>query len=246
MARMPYASSSSERLINIGRRCGRLCAKAGNGAQKYSGALDDPMNDLDQKRNDTGVKKLDADAALDSAVQSDRALDDAIRTAFEKCAQYERELPATQVLEKIFPSGTITPIINAPRDKQLDKTRQIVNRITELGGAAAPTNGTVPTGSKVQLADVAKELGTVLDAAIKARDEHTAKRLAYSDAQTTEALARKRFVEQYSATYHTACCEMGLRLANSLFPNFVVNKTTAPAPAPVPAPAPAAADVAVK
>ena len=220
MATMPYATFSTGRLMNIGRRLGRTCAKFGNGAQKFSDSLTTPMDDLDQKRKDAEAMGFEADAAYDAAIQSDRALNDAIRTTYEKCAQYERDNHFVPVLEKAFPDGGISSIVYSARDKGLEKARQIVNRIRELA-------------TDDRLNAIAADLESVLNLAVKAQEDLAAKKQAHDDARTKESLARERFVEQYSSVYHDACSEMGQRRANAVFPSIIQRKTKAPTPAPV-------------
>ena len=211
MRYLPSLNLSSGRLINIGRRFGRLCTRAGAGAQKYCDRVTDALHQLIQRNDEAEQAGFEADTANDLAMQVNMALSEAVRTAFERCEQHDRENPAEPVTLKVFPNRGFSEIVQAKRVREPELVRQLSNRIKVLGEASP-------------LAPVAQ----ALDAAVAAMDETQVELLSknrgHDDAATQENLAKVFFVNEYKATFYDAAVERGQRYARTLFPVIFVKK----------------------
>ena len=211
MTHIPSPRFSPARLINIGRRCGRLCTKAGTGAQKYNERIAAAMQELVQRRSDAEKYGFEVDTAIDLTVQANCALDEAVRTAFEKCEQHDRENPAEPVTLRVFPDRSFSKIVYSKKAKEPELVRQIANRIKEIGEGSP-------------LASVAKDLDKAVETVDGANAGLSAKRRAYDDACTQQSLAKDHFVNEYKATFYDASVAHGQRYARSLFPAINTRK----------------------
>lgn len=207
MAIMPRASFSADRLINIGRRFVRLCTRDGAGVQKFIDAVSSALESLSQKSGDYSNAAFDRDTAVDVSGQADYLLDSAVKTAFERCGQHDRDNHSRIVQEKAFSGKKFTPITHAPRHEEIGLVRQVVNRIRELG----PESG---------VSDVAENLENAIAMSEKAKIDLAQKQREFDDAKTLEQIERARFVETYASTYHDMCSELGKVRADSLFPKI--------------------------
>lgn len=119
MARMLNDRESTERHLDSTRRHIRLCKQV-KGAEPFAAAIEPAYQELLQKQAATRAKFEAKQYALDDLILRDAGLDDGVRTAFEKAAQFDRENPGAQVLLKIFPDGRFSEITRAGRAKEPD------------------------------------------------------------------------------------------------------------------------------
>jgi hypothetical protein len=211
MRYLPSLNQSSGRLINIGRRFGRLCTRAGAGAQKYCDRVTAALQPLVQRNDEAEQAGFEADTANDLAMQTNMALSEAVRTAFERCEQHDRENPADPVTLKVFPDRGFSEIVYAKRVREPELVRQLSYRIKALGEASL-------------LAPIAQSLDAAVSTMDKAMDEQRAKNREYDDAATREKLAKVFFVNEYKAVYYGAAVERGQRYARTLFPVISTKK----------------------
>lgn len=214
MAVMPNESYSSSRLLSIGHRFIRLCMRAGGDLQTYWTVIQDELPNLTRKAMEAQESRIEADSAFDISEQSFRQLNNAVKTAFEKCGQYDREHPAGSLLIKVFPERKFSSIVHAPKSKRPELVRQIANRIRFLE----------PETCVMQ---IARYLENAVAAVLQAQSDLFQKLRDHDDAFTRELIARKHFVDQYAATYYNMCRDLGKRQADNLFPNFKCRKISA-------------------
>ncbi|MBN2035295.1 MAG: hypothetical protein JW768_01000 [Chitinispirillaceae bacterium] len=210
---MPRPTFSTARLDEIASRACRLCCQVGNGAEVFGSRIAAAQDVLEQKRRTAETKKFERILAYDAAILSNSTLDDAVRTAHGECEKYERNNDFVPVVQRAFPGGTITPIIQAPREKKHVLVQQVVSCLHEI---ASQDGG--------QVADIASVLDTALQASLKADSFLEQKTLESEGAEALEKLGRIEFCDSYSGVYHDACREFGRRRANRLFP--VLNNGT--------------------
>jgi hypothetical protein len=215
---LPSPKFSSDRLITIGRRFGRLCTREGTGAQHYNDRIAAAVRRLVQRSGEAKQAEFEVDAARDSAMQVNMALGDAVRTAFERCKQHDRENPTEPVALKVFPNGTFFQIFRSTRAREMEQVRDLSCMIKALGEASP-------------LAPVAQALDAAVAVMDRANAELLAKNRAYDDFATQENLARIFFVNEYKATYYDAAVKRGQRNARSLFPVISVRKERREPPA---------------
>jgi hypothetical protein len=206
MARTPRATYSAAKLIVLSERACHLCGQAGNGAQKYSALLMQARNALEQWRKTASAKELERVVAYDAAIQANRTLDDAVRSAFDACRMYERNNNYIPVVEKAFPGGVFTPVVRAPRINQPDLVREVIACLRQID----------PEHS--ELCAIASDLETALTFVVRVRESLGQKTRDAGEAQALEKLGKKEFVEAYNAIYHQACADLGRKRADILFP----------------------------
>jgi hypothetical protein len=209
MARMLRETQSTHLHLNASRRHGRLCGKV-KGAQKFEDAIKPSRDALVQKQNQTGLKTEEKEDGYDDLMLADAELDDAIRTAFEKCMQFNRDNPGQSLLLKIFPDQKYTDVTMASWTKEPDLAEQVAVRFDNLG----PTHPLTPVG-----ADLRTKIASSR-AAIAAYYEAIRRQKV---AEAEEEIAQAELRRQYEANYLDARKEFGREIADKLFPKVSLN-----------------------
>ncbi|MBU1536742.1 hypothetical protein KKF84_15565 [Myxococcota bacterium] len=132
MATMLRNEQSSETHLNVVRRHIRLCGLQ-KGHDSLVAAIQPAYDDLIERHKSTTLKAQQREDALDSIILLDSDLDNAVRTAFEKCKQYDRENQGQPVINNIFPEGKFSAITSVSRNKEPDVVEKLALRIESLG-----------------------------------------------------------------------------------------------------------------
>ncbi len=204
MAIMPTIKQSFYAIKGITERHIRLCRIAQGTEQLISditGSLETFAEKHDAYEAQCSVKC----ASTDDIWLTFLNLDDAIRTAFEHCRQYEREFSGEKVLKGIFPKEKYSHICIANREKKLGLVQKTVVRFEELGeehplyGEAALLQNKINACLSVQ------------NAKITTVQEKQASR-------AEEEMAKEKHIHQYRANYFSAILQFGRTIAERLFP----------------------------
>lgn len=204
MATMLNDRDSTDRHLDLTRRHLRLCKQA-KGAGAMATAIEPAYQALLQKQAATKGKFDARQDALDDFILRDLELDDGVRTAFEKCKQFDRDNPAAAVLLKIFPDGKYSDLTRIERSKEPDAIEQVAVRFESLGTAHALYAVAADLRAKVQASR------TALAAYQDAVRSH---KLTEADEEIAQAVLR----QQYEANYLEARKILGRAAAERLFP----------------------------
>jgi len=204
MAKMLNDRDSTDRHLDLIRRHMRLCKQI-KGAGPMAAAIEPVYQVLRQKQIATTAQFNARQDALDDFILRDLELDDAVRTAFEKCKQFDRDNPAAPVLLKMFPDGKYSEITRIERAKEPDAIEQLAVRFESLGTNHALYGIAADLRAKV----AASRTGlTTYQTAIR---NH---KLAEADEEITQANLR----QQYEVNYLEIRKFLGRGATDRLFP----------------------------
>lgn len=219
MARILYENESSARHLNYTRRHIRLC-KQTKGAEKFAAFIQALYDELIVRQKAAGEKDQERENSYDDLILSDTVLDDSVRTAFEKCKQYDRDNPGKAILLKMFPDGKFTPIINTERTVEPDVVEQLALRFESLG-AEHPLIG-MAADLRARIQQTRQAIGVY---------NETIRQQKLAEAE--EEIARGALRRKYEANMLDARKEFGKTLADRLFPQItrVAEEEEQPPPA---------------
>lgn len=206
MARMLRFADSADKHLDATRRHMRLCNQI-TGAQKYAQAIQPQFTALEEKDAQYQQAVDDRTDAYDDMILRDRELDNAVRTAFEKCRQYDRENPNDPVLQVIFPHETFGELIRKNLFKEPNSIEQLAVKFEGLG----------PKHKLFPLASYLRKYIACMRKSVRAFREALRKEKV---AQAQEEMAKSELRTHYEANYLDARKDVGRVHADSLFPRL--------------------------
>lgn len=211
-------NQSTEAHLNAVRRHMRLCGmgKPGEkrGGEGLVAAIKPVYDELLAKRQATAARIEARQDALDTVVHFDGELDDAVRTVYERCVQFDRKSDDPPVTPAIFPGGKFGPLLAVDREVKPEAVEKAAIRIESLG-AQHPVHG------------LAAELRQAIDASRKAIGEHRATYPLLQQAVAEEGVARLALRRRYELNYLNARAAHGKTVAERLFPKVALKPAAA-------------------
>lgn len=206
MAKMLYTRNSTPLFLRSTLRHIRLCNRI-YGDNKYSQAINPCYEVLKEKYDQYEQARLDRYFASDNLFMCDHMLDNQIRTAFERCSQYERENSDAFLMDTFFPNGRFGEMIRKSHAKELNEVEQLALKFENLG-------------DKHPLFKLAAELRSDIRKVRKAMKEYTesirTEKLALAEVDIAKEVLRK----QYAKNYFDAKQEKGRVKADYMFPSL--------------------------
>lgn len=205
MARMINKYDSTAQHLRMGRRHARLCERV-NGTKKFAAAIQPA---LDKLREQEKIRKTAVEAkedAYDDVIFCDVHLDNAIRTAFERIRQWDRDNNG-RILDMVFPSRTYSDIIRMPLSKEPVEAAKLPKKIETLEEGH-------------ELRQLAVSLRQCIEASKAAWNVYQQSTEQLKDLQTDEELARAAVRQRYEHNYLDARKEYGVTVADSIFPKI--------------------------
>lgn len=222
MPRMLRDHDSSDFHISTVRRHIRFCRQF-KGAEKYATRIEPVYQELINKQAITKSEKEKRQDAYDDVILYDTALDNGVRTVFEKCQQFDRENMSELVLKKIFPEEKYGHIVKMPYAEEPAEIEKIVIRIENLG-------------AEHPLFPLAAELREKITKCQTAITNHYEAIRQQKRAEAEEEIAQAKLRQIYENNYLDARKEFGKVNAEQLFPLTSSNARTEPeSPAEIPA-----------
>jgi hypothetical protein len=209
MPRLLYDKDSTSRHLDITRRHIRLCQQISS-AEQYIASIHPVIQELAAKQAVTNEKIELRQNTLDDLVLNDADLDNSVKTAFEKCKQYDRDHPAERITARMFPGEKFSHITNAPRLEEPNLVEQIAIRFESLS-------------SDHLLAGIAADLREKIDASRSKITLYQDAIRAHKMAEADEEIAQLNVRRQYEANYLNARKDLGRVLAERLFPQRSMN-----------------------
>lgn len=205
MATMLRENQSTEAHLNAVRRHMRLCGIERKSGSGLIDAIKPAYDDLAAKRAATLARTRERQDALDLLVLRDGELDDAVRTTYERVAQFDRESMSAPLLPVLFPGGKFGAILATKRIKEPDAVEQLAVKIESLGG-------------QHPLHALAADLRRRIEASRKAIEEHRVAVTRQKSADAEERIARMELRRRYEANYLNARATLGRIVTARLFP----------------------------
>ncbi|MDP4209980.1 MAG: hypothetical protein Q8928_14295 [Bacteroidota bacterium] len=212
MARQLYQRDSAAFHLNATRRHIRL-ARQQKGAEGFADAIQPFFLDLQEKQKLTVQANQQREDTYDDIMYADQALDDAIRTTYETCKQYDRNHPGEALVLKIFPNGTFSEIVNMPYAEEPLAADRIAVSIENLGEKH-------PVYSLV--ADLRAKIAGV-NATLEAYKQNLTH---LTHAQVAEEASKASLRQQYEFNYLDARKQLGTTYAERIFPQLSVRSKT--------------------
>jgi len=210
MATMIAESRSSETHESICNRHQRLCQRT-KGADVLVQSIAPCIVNLSNKRIDTQKRKQYKEEMNDGVLLANSEMDDEVRTLYEKCKQYERERPGSQLVKRIFPGGKVSDITGASLKSQAMEMGQLIVRLNSLD-LEHPLRGSIlPLQESITKEQEAQRLYSEAFAQWKA-------------AMVEENIAKAELRQQYEHNYLDAVKLFGKRFAQRLFPKLTKSK----------------------
>ena len=206
MARMLRSADSADKHLDATRRHIRLCNQV-TGAQKYAKAIQPQYAALTEKHAQYKQVIDNRIDAYDDMILHDREQDNSVRTAFERCKQYERENPNDPVLHIIFPHEKYGELIRKNLFKEPNSIEQLAVKFESLG----------PKHKLFPIAAYLRKYIACMRKSVRAFREALRKEKV---AQAQEEMVKSELRTQYEANYLDARKDMGRVHADSLFPKL--------------------------
>jgi hypothetical protein len=204
MATMLRNNDSTDKHLNTVRRHTRLCKQI-SGTEEFVTNIQPAYNELKEKQALTQAKAEEREDAYDDLIFQDGLLDNAVRSTFEKCKQFDRDNIGQSVLKQIFPEEKFSDIIREPIASEPDEVEKIKIRIEELGD----THTLYPLAAILQeRIDASRQAITALNDSIRAQ------KMAEAEEEITQGKLR----QQYENNYLDARKKLGRQTAEMLFP----------------------------
>jgi hypothetical protein len=163
--------------------------------------------------------------AYDGVIFADGNLDNEVQNVFEACRKFDRESGSEPILTKVFPTGRVSDVKEAPRVQEPLVVRRLIERLQALGAEHPLAAVIVPLQARV--AESEKALADY---------DKLGEELALATVQ--EEIAQRRLRDQYRLNYLHAQEKFGKATAELLFP--VITSQARPAEAVLPAEQPQA------
>ncbi len=221
MARLLHDHDSVDFHINTARRHVRFCRQI-KGGDKYATNIDPAYQELIHKKAVTVSEREKRQDTYDDLQRFDTALDNMVRTVFEKCVQFDREHITEIVLKKIFPDEKYSHIIRLPYRDEPTEVEKIAIRIESLGASHA-------------LYPLAAELREKVNQSRNAIDMYYEAIRQQKRAEAEQEIAAAQLRRIYEINYLEARKDLGKENAEQLFPQTsasVKYEMEPPPPAP--------------
>ena len=212
MATMLRDNDSTEKHLNTVRRHTRL-SKHISGTEEFVTNIQAPYDELKAKQAATKTRIEAREDAYDDLIFQDGLLDNAVRSSFEKCKQYDRDNVGQSVLKQIFPDEKYGDIVRAPIASEPDEVEKIKIRIEELG----ESHTLYPLAATLQ-----KRIDTSRQAISMLNDAIRAQKMAEAD----EEIVQMKLRQQYENNYLDLRKKLGRDTAEMLFPKTSSRKVT--------------------
>ncbi len=196
--------SIGKHLIKANRHT-RLCYQV-SGADKFAKAIEPVYEAVEEKNRDYRNAVYTRYHAHDTMTLQNSRLDNAVRTAFEKCKQHDRQNPGKAILERLFPGRVYGHLVNNSMFKESLLVEQVAIRFENLGEEHPLYNEAAILRSFIQEMRSAIVLFNTTEQQEK-------------EALTKRALAMADLRKQYETNYLDARKELGKAIAKHLFPD---------------------------
>ncbi len=210
MALMIAENRSSEAHENIGNRHQRLCQRT-RGAEPLVNNISPVIAALADKRVVTLERRQHKEECYDALLLVNGEMDDGVRTVFEKCKQFDRQNPGSNVLLRIFPTGRTSDIISVSLYDEAMKVDQLITRIKSLSGEHPMLESIQP-------------LQEVMNKELEAQRIYREAVGQWKLAVAEEDLAKADLRRQYEHNYLDAVKLFGKRFAQRLFPKVTKSR----------------------
>jgi hypothetical protein len=215
MAQMIQEKFSAQKHLDIADRHVHL-------SQRYPGAdflvqdIKEPIQRLEDVAEAVVAKGKVRSFAYDTVVFLDRILDNEAQNVFEGCNKIDRESGSFPILKKIFLTGRITDIKEAPLMQEPLIVKELIERMYSLG-PTHPIAAYIP-GIAAKAAESEKAI---------AEYDKQCEELALLKAR--EQIAKRNLRDQYRFNYLHAQEKLGPRNAELVFPTISIqSKSTEP------------------
>ncbi len=205
MARMITKFDSTAQHLRMGRRHARLCGRV-SGAKKFPVALQPELDKLKEQKKNREKAVENKEDAYDDVIYCDIQLDNAIRTAFERVRQWDRD-NNSRILDMVFPNRIYSDIVRMPLSKEPVEAAKLPKRLETLEDGH-------------ELRQLAAPLRQCIDASRAAWNVYQQATEQLKDLQTDEELAKAAVRQQYEHNYLDARKEFGAAVADSIFPRI--------------------------
>jgi hypothetical protein len=203
MARLIYQKDSTAQHLRMGRRHIRLCGRMA-GAGKWVAPIQQKLDLLTEKHQVRLNAAAAAEDAYDDLILCDAALDNGVRTLFERLKQYDRDNNA-RTLETVFPAHGYSDIVRMPLSEEPQEVDRLLLRLESLG-------------AEHELLQQAEPLRQRKNASSAAWDAYRQATGLEKEAAVAEQLAKIEVRRQYEFNYLDARREFGASAAEALFP----------------------------
>jgi hypothetical protein len=206
MAQMLQEKFSSEKNLMFVERHVHL-SQRNPGAAFLVQDIQQPLKTLETSAAATEAKKRQRSFAYDAVIFYDGGLDNEVQNLFEACNKIDRETGTAPLLPRLFPTGRVSDIKEAPLMQEPLFVKQLIERLLALG-AEHPLAEFIP----VLQAKVAQSEQAI--AAYDKLNEEIALLAAAED------VAQRKLRDQYRLNYLHALEKLGKRNAELLFPQI--------------------------
>lgn len=203
MARMIYKRDSTAVHLKMGRRHIRLCGRK-SGTGKWTTAMQVALDKLKEKEREKNIVADARDDAYDDVRLCDVELDNAVRTAYERARQYDRENMA-RTLDILFPSRGFSTIVNMPLSKEPAEVNKLILKLESLE-------------ENHPLRDLVNPLKNKVEASGNAWENYQKAIFNLQEMLVSEELAKMAVRQQYEYNWLDARKEFGATVAETLFP----------------------------
>lgn len=205
-------SRSSETHESICNRHVRLCQRT-KGTDPLIQNISPLIVNLTNKRLETQKCKQRKEEMNDGVILANSMMDDEVRTLHEKCKQYDREHPGSQLVKRIFPDGKLSEIIRASLKSQAMEMGQLIVRLNTLEQEHPLRTAIAPLAESISKEQEAQQLYREAIGQWKA-------------AIAEEDIAKAELRKQYEHNYLDAVKLFGKRFAQRLFPKLGKSKNS--------------------
>jgi hypothetical protein len=212
MPRLIYVQDTVALSGRMARRHTRLCGQVPGGAI-YAQAMQPRLDNLLQKKRNLSAAVEVNENAYDDLIFEDTALDNSVRTLFERSRQYDRENRGN-VSVMLFPDLTFSDIVNMPYSEEPKKVAGLIQKLETLD----------PNHELRPLAEILQQRVNAVNAALDARAQAAEN---IRKCQVDVELAKNEVRTQYEVNYLDARKTLGRLIAESLFPKIAKRKTKA-------------------
>lgn len=210
MAAMIFTRDSTNKVLGVCRRHKRRCNRV-KGAGKYAELIDPAYENLIKKWSQREEARENSIDMKDDIFMETTVVNNAIRTVYEDCKQYDRLHPDSTVMNSIFPSGTFyNDFILLKLGKKVLKVKQLIYKFTTLS-------------DKHHLFKCAAMLKNKLHKLEKTRKLFQEAKHAEKLAEVDEQMAKADLCKAYEANYLDARHTFNRDFAESLFPKITKN-----------------------
>ena len=204
MAQMLQEKFSSDRHLLFANRHVRLSQRE-TGAAFLVKDIQPPILTLENAVAATVAKQKERFYTYDAVVFCDGILDNEEQKVYDTCARIDRESGSAPILSKIFPTGRVSDIKEAPLMQEPLVVKRLIERIQALGPQHPLTSSI--TGLQAKVTECDKIIATF---------DKLSEELAICKVQ--EDIAQRKLRDQYRLNYLHAQENLGKLTAELLFP----------------------------